>query len=133
MINFLQGIFPTQESNPSLLPCRQDLPTEPPGKPKNTGVGSLPLSPGDLPNPEIKPGSPALQVDSLPAEPPGKPLPGPRHYFEEKAMLHEYFYLYLSKMQILQNTKTDCYLPMKNETFLKIKHRICVQIFWIGS
>ena len=27
----------------------------------------------DLPDPGIKPGSPALQVDSLPAEPPGKP------------------------------------------------------------
>ena len=27
-------------------------------------------SPGDLPNLEIKPGSPALQVDSLPSEPP---------------------------------------------------------------
>src|SRR5574337_242618 len=30
-------------------------------------------SPVDLPNPEIEPGSPALQVDSLPAEPTGKP------------------------------------------------------------
>ena len=30
--------------------------------------------PGDLPNPGIKPRSPALQVDSLPAEPPGKPF-----------------------------------------------------------
>ena len=30
-------------------------------------------SPGDLPNPGIKPRSPALQVDSLPAEPQGKP------------------------------------------------------------
>ena len=30
-------------------------------------------SPGDLPNPGIKPGSAALQVDSLPAEPQGKP------------------------------------------------------------
>ena len=29
-------------------------------------------SPGDLPNPGIKPRSPALQVDSLPAEPQGK-------------------------------------------------------------
>ena len=28
---------------------------------------------GDLPNPGIKPRSPALQADSLPAEPPGKP------------------------------------------------------------
>ena len=30
------------------------------------------LPPGDLPNLEIKPGSPALQADSLSAEPPGK-------------------------------------------------------------
>ena len=29
--------------------------------------------PGDLPNPGIKPRSPALQVDSLPSEPPEKP------------------------------------------------------------
>ena len=28
-------------------------------------------SPGDLPNPGIKPGSPALQADTLPSEPPG--------------------------------------------------------------
>ena len=39
----------------------------------NTGVGSLSLTPGDLPNPEIKPRSPALQAGSLPAEPQGKP------------------------------------------------------------
>ena len=30
-------------------------------------------SPGDLPNPGIKPRTAALRVDSLPAEPPGKP------------------------------------------------------------
>ena len=30
-------------------------------------------SPGDLPNPGIKPRSPALQADSLSSEPPGKP------------------------------------------------------------
>ena len=30
-------------------------------------------SPGDLPNPGIKPRSPALQADSLPSEPPRKP------------------------------------------------------------
>ena len=30
-------------------------------------------SPGDLPDPGVEPGSPALQVDSLPSEPPGKP------------------------------------------------------------
>ena len=31
-------------------------------------------SPGDLPNPGIEPGSPALQADALPSEPPGKSL-----------------------------------------------------------
>ena len=30
-------------------------------------------SPGDLPDPGIEPGSPALQADSLLSEPPGKP------------------------------------------------------------
>ena len=29
-------------------------------------------SPGDLPNPWVEPGSPALQADALPSEPPGK-------------------------------------------------------------
>ena len=31
-------------------------------------------SPGDLLDPGIEPGSPALQADYLPSEPPGKPL-----------------------------------------------------------
>ena len=37
--------------------------------------GGLPCSPpGDLPNPEIKPSSPTMQMDSLLTEPPGKPM-----------------------------------------------------------
>ena len=36
-------------------------------------LSGLPFSsPGDLPNPGIKPGSPILQVDALLSEPPGK-------------------------------------------------------------
>ena len=31
-------------------------------------------SPGDLPNPGIEPGSPALQADALSSEPPGSPI-----------------------------------------------------------
>ena len=50
------------------------LPAEPQGKPKNTVVGSLTLSPTDLPDPEIELGSPALQADSLPTELSGKPI-----------------------------------------------------------
>ena len=43
----LQGIFPTQGSNPGLPHCRVDsLLPEPPEKPKNTGVGSLSLLQG---------------------------------------------------------------------------------------
>ena len=34
---------------------------------------AIPFS-GDLPDPGIEPGSPALQADSLLPEPPGKPL-----------------------------------------------------------
>ena len=38
------------------------------------GVGSRPFPyPGDLPDPGIEPGSPALQADSLLSEPSGKP------------------------------------------------------------
>ena len=40
---------------------------------QNTGVGSLSLLQGDLPNSGIKPRSPAFQMDSLPAEPQVKP------------------------------------------------------------
>ena len=40
---------------------------------KNTGVGCHALLQGNLPAPGIKPGSLALQADSLPSEPPGKP------------------------------------------------------------
>ena len=49
------------------IPCPWDSPR------KNTGVGCHAPTPGDLPNPGIKPWSPALQADSLLSEPPGKP------------------------------------------------------------
>ena len=38
---------------------------------KNTGVGCPFLLQGDLPNPGVEPGSPALQTDFLPSELPG--------------------------------------------------------------
>ena len=63
--------------NPGIEPRSPTLqadssPSEPPGKPQNTGVGRLSLLQGNfLPDPGIELGSPALQVDSLPAELPG--------------------------------------------------------------
>ena len=64
--------------NPGLKPRSpslqmDSLPSEPPGKPKNTGVGSLSLLQQIFQTQKSNLGSPALQADSLPAELPGKP------------------------------------------------------------
>ena len=62
----LQGIFPTQGSNPGLPHCRwvlyQLIATR---EAREYWSGQPITSLGDLPNPGIKPGSPALQADSL--------------------------------------------------------------------
>ena len=51
-------------------------------------LDGVPLpSPGDLPDPGIKPRSPALQADALPSEPPGKPLSHQGRYYEV-AIIH---------------------------------------------
>ena len=49
------------------------LPAQPPGKLKNTGMGSLSLLQQIFPIPGIELGFPALQADSLPTELSGKP------------------------------------------------------------
>ena len=97
-LSLLQGIFLPQESNRGLPHCRwilyqlsyqgsskvkvtQSCPTLRPhglyspwsSPSQNTGVGSSFPSPVDLPNPGIKQGSHALQVDFLPTELSGKP------------------------------------------------------------
>ena len=68
----LQGIFPTQGSNPGIKPRSPALQ----GATRETQEywSGWPIpSPGGLPNPGIEPGSLAWQTDSLPAELPGKP------------------------------------------------------------
>ena len=51
-------------------------------------------SPGDLPNPGIKPRSPALQADALTSEPPGKPSwteePGILQFIESQRVGHDW-------------------------------------------
>ena len=72
-LSFLQGIFPTQGSNPGLPHCGWILyQLSHKGSPGILEWVAY-LSPADLPNPGIKPGSPALQADSLPTELSGKP------------------------------------------------------------
>ena len=65
----------SQPRNRTRSPALQvdSLPSEPPGKPKNTGMGSLSLPQQIFQTQESNSGSPALQADSLPAELPGKP------------------------------------------------------------
>ena len=67
-LSLLQGIFPTQGSNPGLPHCRQILYQLSHREAQEHWSGWPVPSPGYLPDPGIKPGSPALQADSLPAE-----------------------------------------------------------------
>ena len=68
----LQGIFPTQRLNSGLPHCKQILHhLSHQGSPGILEWVAYP-SPEALPDPGIKPGSPALQADSLLLEPPGK-------------------------------------------------------------
>ena len=59
------------QSCPTLCDPMEYSPWNSPGQ--DTGVGSLSLLPGNLPNPGMEPRSPALQVDSLPADHKGSP------------------------------------------------------------
>ena len=73
-LSLLQRIFTIQGSNPGLLHCRQILcHLSHQASPREYWSGLPCPSPGDLPDPGIKPRSPALQSDSLPSEPQGKP------------------------------------------------------------
>ena len=68
----LQGIFPTQGLNPSLLHCGQILyQLSHKGSSRLLEWVAYPFFSGSS-DPGIKPGSPALQVDSLPVELSGK-------------------------------------------------------------
>ena len=71
-LSLLQGIFPTQGLNPGFPHCRWILyQLSHKGSP---GILEQPIpSPGDLPDPGIELGSPALQADFLPYELSRKP------------------------------------------------------------
>ena len=64
-LSLLQGIFPTQGSHPGILHCRWILyQLSHQGSPRILEWLAFPFSRG-LPDPGIKPGSPAWQADSL--------------------------------------------------------------------
>ena len=72
--SLLQGIFPTQGSNPGLLHCRWNLyQLSHKGSPRILEWVAYPFSNGSS-RARNQTGSPALQADSLPAELSGKPF-----------------------------------------------------------
>ena len=75
-------------------------------------------SPGDLPNPGIEPGSPALQVISLPSEPPGKP----RHYTRVWCNFPQELRNFALEPQVLRNFAL--------ESVKIIARRLLVRVGW---
>ena len=67
-LSLLQGIFPTQGLNPGLLHCRRILYQLSHKRSTRILEWVAYLFSRVLPDPEIEPGSPAFQVDSLPTE-----------------------------------------------------------------
>ena len=65
---FPQGIFPIQDQTQVSHSADGFFIIKPPGKLKNTGVGSLSLLQGELPNPGMELVSSSLQADSLLAD-----------------------------------------------------------------
>ena len=67
----LKVLVMSDSATPWTVACQRPLSM---GFSRQEHWGEQPLpSPGDLPNPGIKLGSPALKVNSLPSEPPRKP------------------------------------------------------------
>ena len=74
-------------------------------------LSGLPLpAPGDLPDPRIEPGSPAIQADSLPSELPGKP--------EQETGVKYLVALFSSPLQV-QLLRKYFHFPRKEQMFVK--------------
>ena len=92
-------------------------------------------SPGDLPNREIKPRSPALQADSLPAEPQRRPkniglgslsllqrirIPDPGIKFGSSAMQEDSSPAEVSGMPNISRPATNCSITLKSLPRIKV-------------
>ena len=86
-LSLLQGIFPTQGSNPGLPHCRRILYQLSHKESPNILEWVTFPSPEDLPNPRIELGSPALQTNSLPTELSGKPSANPISFLPAASLL----------------------------------------------
>ena len=114
-LSLLQGIFQTQGLNSGLPHCGWILHQLSHRETQEYWSGQLLSSPEDLPNPGIKPGSPALQVDSLPNELSGKPREKKGNWEEERLKAHQWV---VSDLCI-----------KKEETFLQFPTYVCFPVY----
>ena len=86
--------------------------------------GALPFpSPGDLPDPGIQPGSPALQADSLLTELRGKPKPSLKSEAEEAPVSHQ-IGIHQSRLPRGVSVRDSARDQLSN-TFLSTKENTC--------
>ena len=103
---------------------------EPPGKPKNTRGGWPIPSPGDLPDPGIKLGSPALQADSLKAN---LPINDHYHFITITIVIYNNFVIAIQPKKetyhaandnLTQNWSFSYFVPFRNN-----KQGVCLSSF----
>ena len=72
-------------------------------------------SPGDLPDPGIEPGSPALEADALTSEPPGKPKQTKAYIkFHTTAHIYNHLLEYLHFNDVIQRPQQKNYFNVLN-------------------
>ena len=79
-------------------------------------------SPGDLPDPGIKPRSPALRVDPLPTEPPGKPEATCFNLVANKNIQRQ--------EATLENNACAHYLDYSDDPWMYIHTHVCCLLFY---
>ena len=123
-LSLLQGIFPTQGLKQGLPHCRWILyQLSRKGSPRILGRVA------DLPDPGIKPGSPALQVDSLPTQLSGKPKS--IHIFLGKVLTRAYTNATMTeiKMKNIPFTQEIFLMPLPNQFISK---KTTFLIIWLS-
>ena len=114
----LQRVFPIEGLSPGLLYCRWIVyQLSHRGSPRTLEWVAFPFS-RDLPDPGIKPGSPALQAGSLPAELPGNPLtilPVCTQYFIMFSFFHSVYHSLAYNLILFFLLCVPCDFPLKQK------------------
>ena len=132
-LSLLQGIFPTHGSNPHLLHCRQIL-----YQLSHKGSPRMIPSSAYLPDPGIKPESPALRADSWPTELSGKPRP----FRYDLIQIHYYYTVGVKNrfkgLDLVERVPEELWMGVHNtvqEAVIKIipKKKKCKKAKWLSQ